>query len=90
MKYLIYQNSNLEVKRREIKNLEGAEEVVKLSKGKPVKIDGEYVTIVGIGTDEDYRAFMTITHVEKEPTIYFEKLRDNVAYYKEHGEWPKE
>lgn len=85
-KYLIYQDKNQILKKKPIKDMAKAEQIVKLYGGKTVKIDGEDAHIVGIGNDEVFRSHQIIT--DQQPTNYYAELKKNVAYYKEHGKWP--
>lgn len=83
-KYLIYQEEDGTLKRREIKDLEAAKKIAKHEK---VKLEGKIVHIVGIGSDEDFRAHREITGQAETPA--YKQLRANVAYFKAHGKWPR-
>lgn len=87
-KYLIYQLKDSTLKKKPIANLPEAEAFVAKASGKTIKLQGQEINIVGIGTDEDFRVHQQITN----QTVgdHYKKLKANAAHYKKYGVWPKD
>ena len=82
-RYFIYQEEDGTLKRREIKDLEKAKELVKLGKA---KLDGKSIHIVGIGTEEDFRKHKEILGQTDGPAK--KQLALNIEYFKKYKKWP--
>jgi len=87
MDYLLYQTKDGTLKKKEITNRPLAEQIVAKAESTPVKLEGQEVHIVGIGSLQDYESHRK-TLGQNEPTGYM-KFKASVAYYKEHGKWPE-
>lgn len=88
-KYLIYQDKESKLHKKEIKDLEAAQNLI--NSGKVIKINNEPIHIVGIGTEDDFNRHRQITgEVEYDQLPHFQKLKSDIEHFKMYKEWPRE
>ena len=86
-KYLIYQDESKKLYKKPIFDEKKARAIV--DSKKKIKLDGQLIHIVGIGTQEDFIVHCNMVGQTTDMPAY-EKLKKATLEYKQTGIWPRD